>query len=256
MGYTVAHIGGAPAVRLVFDHGPLGMPPAYGHGHADALSLLLSFNGKEVFVDPGTYTYTGDQNWRRYFRGTRAHNTITVGGNDQARQDGCFLWSKPFRARLLASDIEGIAGGRLVAEHDGYRDVGVRHTRGIAWVRNRWLVVWDGLSGEGAHELELHWHLAMRPKWHDAEKFDLQVPGGAMTVRCQGGAVSTHSGEHAPITGWRSPSYGAIEPITTVRFYHHGSLPHAFTTLITLPGSHPSENAIEDALKWIKDRAH
>lgn len=252
-GYTVAHIGSTASVRVVFDHGSLGMAPAYGHGHADALSLILSSDGKDVLVDTGTYTYTGDQDWRRYFRGTRAHNTVTVDGKDQALQNGCFLWSRPFRARLLASEIDESACGRLVAEHDGYCEAGVRHARGIAWMRDQWLIVWDGLFGDGVHDLALHWHMTIPPNWHGPDTFDLQLPGGAVTVRCQGGRISSHSGERAPITGWRSPSYGTIEPITTMRLHRHGYLPHAFTTLIMLPGSHPPENAIEEALQWMND---
>lgn len=253
-GYTVENIASEPSIKLVFDHGPLGMPPAYGHGHADALSLLLSVNGEDAVVDPGTYTYTGDQDWRRYFRSTRAHNTVTVDGNDQAQQDGCFLWSKPFRARLLDSAIDG-TGGRLLAEHDGYRAIGVRHVRGIAWNRDQWLLVWDELTGEGTHELALHWHLASEPHWHDAENFDLPVYGGSLTIRCLGGRSSTHRGEREPILGWRSPAYGTIEPIWTVRLCHRATLPHDFTTVVRLPGGHIAEPATQDALAWIKDRA-
>ena len=35
-------------------------------------------------LDPGRYTYAeGDPNWRHWFRGTAAHNTVTVDGRDQ-----------------------------------------------------------------------------------------------------------------------------------------------------------------------------
>ena len=254
-GYTVANIGSPATASLVFDHGSLGMPPCYGHGHADALNLLLRSDGEDVFVDPGTYIYTGDQKWRRYFRGTRAHNTITVDGRDQAQQDGCFLWKKPFRTRLIAAEHDGDTCGRLVADHNGYRDAGVRHVRGIAWVRDQWLVVSDMVFGQGVHELELNWHLARAPEWRDDENFGLQVPGGPLSVRCQGGTISTRSGERSPISGWRSPSFGVIEPATTVRCHYHGEVPHTFTTLIKLPGSLPPGNALEDALNWIKDKS-
>jgi hypothetical protein len=254
-GYTIAHIGSPAEVGFVFDHGPLGMPPSFGHGHADALSLLVTSDGEDVFVDPGTYTYTGDQEWRRYFRSTPAHNTITVDGKDQARQNGCFLWAKPYRARLLFSDADERDGGRFVADHDGYRETGVRHMRGIAWVRDQWLVIYDELSGEDLRKLDLHWHLATPPSWHDAETFDLQLPGGTLTVRCKGGVVSSHCGERTPMTGWRSPSYGTIEPITTVRMNYQGPLPHTFTTLIRLPGSHQPGDALEDALLWFKNQS-
>ena len=64
-----------------------GMPPLYNHGHADALSITLSVGGKETLVDPGTYRYNGEPEFRKYFKGTRAHNTVTIDGLDQAVQE-------------------------------------------------------------------------------------------------------------------------------------------------------------------------
>ena len=61
-GYTVVR--GPDELVLTFDHGPLGMPPLYNHGHADALSITLSLNGKPILVDPGTYRYNGVPEWR------------------------------------------------------------------------------------------------------------------------------------------------------------------------------------------------
>ena len=47
----------------------------------------------ELLVDPGTYCYHGEPEWRSYFRSTRAHNTIEVDGVDQAVEAGPFMWS-------------------------------------------------------------------------------------------------------------------------------------------------------------------
>src|SRR5262249_62005662 len=85
---------GAAGLVVVIDHGPLGMAPGYGHGHADALSLSACVRGEGLLIDPGTYGYNLGEKWRRYFRSTRAHNTVTVDGLDQALQVGTFLWSR------------------------------------------------------------------------------------------------------------------------------------------------------------------
>lgn len=254
-GYTVARIASNPSLRLTFDHGPLGMPPSYGHGHADALAVILAAGDEDLLLDTGTYTYTGDQQWRRFFRGTRAHNTVTVDGQDQAVQEACFLWSRPFRTRLIASEIEDGQRGRLIAEHDGYGHLGVRHTRGIAWLHDQWLLIWDHLSGEGEHQLELNWHLGSEPFWRNEKAFELSFTGGNLEVLCEGGDIAVHGAEHAPIMGWRSPSYGILEPASTVSLTHDGTLPHAFTTLIRLPGSNRSGETIQDDLRWMRDQA-
>ena len=65
-----------------FDNGPLGMAPLYNHGHADALSVSLACQRRPILVDPGTFRYSGAPTWRRYFKSTRAHNTVSVDGDD------------------------------------------------------------------------------------------------------------------------------------------------------------------------------
>ncbi len=67
-------------IRLIADAGPLGYREIAAHGHADALSFTLSVGGTEYFVDPGTFAYHTQEDWRRYFRGTGAHNTATSCG--------------------------------------------------------------------------------------------------------------------------------------------------------------------------------
>ena len=49
-----------------------------GHSHNDQLSFTLCAMGKSFIVDSGTYTYTGDKDWRRKTKSVFAHNTIAV----------------------------------------------------------------------------------------------------------------------------------------------------------------------------------
>ena len=69
-----------------------------GHGHADALSLVLNVGGTEILKDPGTCVYNGSPEWRDFFRSTHAHNTIVVDDASVSmvhakitRKDGFFL---------------------------------------------------------------------------------------------------------------------------------------------------------------------
>ena len=50
------------------------------HKHADDLSFLLSYGKTDFFVDSGKYNYNEANVYRKYFRSTMAHNTITVDG--------------------------------------------------------------------------------------------------------------------------------------------------------------------------------
>ncbi|MEQ1529088.1 MAG: alginate lyase family protein, partial [Methylococcales bacterium] len=69
---------------LFFDCANLGFG---SHGHYDLLSFEAAAFGRSLIVDPGRYTYHedhGDQiNWRHVFKGTAAHNTVMMNGQDQ-----------------------------------------------------------------------------------------------------------------------------------------------------------------------------
>ena len=70
---------------VLFKCGPLG---ASGHGHADALSVLA--RGPVTLLDPGTPTYNGDDELRRFSTGTAAHNSVCIDGISQAERTGRF----------------------------------------------------------------------------------------------------------------------------------------------------------------------
>jgi hypothetical protein len=128
--------GGLTVIRdarwhLIFDHGPLGYLAIAAHGHADALSVCASLDGQPLLVDPGTYLYHSGDEERDWFRGTPAHNTLNIEGENQSVISGPFNWSEKARCRLEEAR-EG-ADWRVTASHDGYeKRFGVRHQRTIA----------------------------------------------------------------------------------------------------------------------------
>ncbi|MGA8763731.1 MAG: alginate lyase family protein, partial [Candidatus Sulfotelmatobacter sp.] len=77
----------ASNMQLVIDAGPQGTGRC-GHGHADALSILLMGKGRRWLVDSGTFRYVSNSNERAAFRGTVAHNTLRVDRLDQAVPEG------------------------------------------------------------------------------------------------------------------------------------------------------------------------
>lgn len=232
-GYTV--LNAAAGARLTFDHGPLGMPPLHNHGHADALSLTLSLAGKEFLVDPGTYRYNGAPQWRRYFKGTAAHNTVQVDGQDQAVQRTGFVWSDPYRCRVLRRDETG-AGYLVEAEHDGYRRLTdpVLHRRALLLPGPDAVVVRDSFAGEGLHEFALHFHLhpeavVTREKrcWY------ISRGGSRIWLQLLGEAdlELLHGGEDSPL-GWYAPAYGLKQPAAVLRCIKRGACSISFRTVI------------------------
>src|SRR5215510_2737476 len=126
------------------------------HGHADALSFTLSAAGLPILVDPGTFAYHTERRWRDYFRGTSAHNTLRVDGEDQSIAAGNFLWLQHAHAQVesLESTADSV---RMVASHDGYERLKdpVRHRRTWLYRRDlRKLRITDDVLCQAAHRLE------------------------------------------------------------------------------------------------------
>ena len=241
-------------VSVLFDHGSLGMQPNYGHGHADALSVVLAVAGKPILVDPGTYTYTGEPMWRRHFRGTGSHNTVCVDGLDQAQQVAAFLWRRPYKVRLVFSENRG-GTIRLLSCHDGYLNLGVQHWRGVVYLPGSLVIVWDYLAGAGAHHCELNWLCAGEVVVQD-NGLSVCCGGIRVEVAIDGGALSVHRGDTSPPRGWRSELYGVRAPATAVLCAAEGPLPQEFVTTIALrpeAGANVAEVAAEVAefRKWL-----
>ena len=126
---------------VVFDHGPLGYLSIAAHGHADALSIWLHRAGQPVLVDSGTYCYGADPIARDYFRGTSAHNTLTMEGQSSSQMTGPFNWGK--RAKSTVEVVDE-AKCHIIANHDGFAPV--IHHRSVQ-LDDLALVVVDCLSG-------------------------------------------------------------------------------------------------------------
>jgi hypothetical protein len=233
-GYSVLKSVGVYPARLILDHGPLGMPPCYAHGHADALSILFQTGGQDVLADTGTFAYSGHPDWRRYFRGTSAHNTVVVDGLDQAVQETAFQWSSPFNSHLL-SRVDGADGETvLVAMHDGYlQRTGVIHWRGLLYQPPGLWVIVDRLTGSGIHDLELNWHLGLTPI-PNGIGYLLEGAESRIRMTVEGGEVAVYRGKTTPILGWRSRSYGVKEPMDTLHVTYRGALQHEFVTCLVI----------------------
>ncbi len=71
------------ALYLLINHGPSGG----GHSHADSLDFQLHAYGQAMAVDAGIgYTYD-DPNQQLWYKRTRAHNGITIDGDDLNRKE-------------------------------------------------------------------------------------------------------------------------------------------------------------------------
>lgn len=241
--------------RLFFLHKDLGMSPGFGHGHSDALSLIFFWHGFPLLLDPGTYLYGGSPQWRRYFRSAAAHNTVSIAGQDQARQVAAFMWRSPYQSRLL---LDGSTGSRvcLLASHDGYRRLDCTHWRGVVYEPGAFLIVWDFVQASRALDIAAHWHTAGQIEdTGNAERFNIRTDEDLIPVRVSPWKRSVHAGSADPLLGWHSSGYGRLSPCQTVRLTARTAPDAELVTAFGLAGNEVADTVMDDAVRPFRQRA-
>ncbi|NOY99921.1 MAG: hypothetical protein GXP40_12110, partial [Chloroflexi bacterium] len=190
--------------------------------HADQLHLDLWWRGENVALDPGTYLYNAAPPWDNPWPATQFHNTVTVNGLDQMTRAGRFMYLDWARGCVLEQSPQ-----RIVAEHNGYRKLGVTHRRAVSFAQNTWRIE-DDLIPDSLlpRTFRLHWLL---PDWeweigdsHERVEISLKLPYGLVKVVIGGrwlavslaraGRLVYGAGDVLPTRGWVSPTYGVKKP--------------------------------------------
>lgn len=200
-------------LRVTMDCGSLGLNRIAGHGHADALSVLLSWEGDDLLVDSGTYCYNAEADLRRFFRGSSAHNVLVVDGRDQSEYGASFLWLRDVNSKLLDYRVDG---DRTIVHacHDGYQrlaDPVVHHRRLSLDPSQRMLTVEDWLECARPHEVTLFWHGPVGARM-------VQVADGrcelatdrhraVLAIDGEGHRQSIAAGQSDPPQGWVSEAF-------------------------------------------------
>ena len=222
------------AQQVVVDAGPQGVGRC-GHGHADALSVHLTVDGRRWLVDAGSGVYiSADPADRNTFRGTAAHNTMRVDGMDQAVCGDPFSWTAISTTRVGNWNC-GKTFSYFAGSHDGYSrlDDPVTHERYVVKINEGPVLVRDVALGQREHELEVLWHFGPDVDVHEVTKNMLVAsePGG------EGSALSMIVPDE---TEWQmeitrslvSPAYGKFQAAPLVRAHGRLRLPAEIATLL------------------------
>jgi hypothetical protein len=196
------------STHAVIDAGPFGALHS-GHSHSDTLSIILRSGDDEILIDPGTYTYTGDPEWRDWFRGTSAHNTIRIDGLNQATIAGPFRWTDQPEVKILLWKTNSTCDV-LEAE---CRYSGFTHRRRVEFQKPDVFLITDDVSGPpGEHDFEQFWHLGTL-----AARSKLILPADAELT-----------------DSWRSTTFGEKHASPMLRVHRRCALPLRLETRIDL----------------------
>jgi hypothetical protein len=261
-GYYIMRSGSTPddEVVAVFDCAPLGYGSLAAHGHADALSLTLTVAGREILIDPGTYAYHSEPSWRNYFRGTSAHNTLRIDGQDQSVSAGNFMWLDKAEAILecwASSQSHDLVRGH----HTGYLRLSrpVLHRREVTYNKEEQLFrIVDTIEAEGHHLIEQFLHFSeaceIRP---EGTVWEIENDGVRVTLRADDHMDMTLiKGREDPPLGWRSQRLGHRQPSPTLVGRVVGSGRFHLVTMISIERSAISgqpPNAARCTLKEERD---
>ena len=195
-------------ISALFDAGSFG-PWSAGHSHADTLSLIVSSGGKEVLIDPGTYTYT-DPDWRDTFRGTAAHNTVRIDGRNQAIPAGPFEWRDKPVVRLV--DFSSTPEQDCAVAVCTYGDF--THKRTVVFLDDGTFNIIDELEGPpGEHLIEQFWHVGA------------EVQQIAPQVWCIGQVANLVVEDGQREQAWRSRVFGSKQASSIVVMRRRIALP-------------------------------
>ena len=220
--------------------------------HADQLHLDLWWQGENITLDPGTHLYNAESPWDNPLSAAECHNTVTVNGQDQMTRASKFMYLDWARGHTLEK-----SKNKIVAEHDGYRKLGVAHRRAVNFEENLWRVE-DNLQPSTFNfkpfTYRLHW-LLPDGEWkveNSDEKIEISLKLRENCIKInisqfpiansqlsivRAGKFLHGNAETAPTRGWYSPTYGVKVPALSLALEVTASDEVQFITEFLFPDS-------------------
>lgn len=210
-------------VYLNFNAASAGALPKAAQGHADALSIVLHIGGNPFIVDPGNKSYQAEFEWRKYFRGTLSHNTLKINLKDQAEVSRPSIWQDHYNTKILKKKLENNII-YLKALHDGYKNMGIIHSREITFDKSKSLIrindtIECNKSGFFFVELPFHFHPRTIVKQNNLLNFQAAAENEHLLYLVVDKKLKPKiiKGQMIPqILGWYSDSIDKKEPSTTI----------------------------------------
>ncbi|WP_436415490.1 alginate lyase family protein [Petrimonas sp.] len=145
------------AISLTLKCGPDGG----GHSQPDNGTFSLYAGGRILMPDAGSYIYSGDPEWRSWFRQTKVHQTITLNNENSNYAPKLVYWDTKDNLDVL------------VVENKSYDDL--THRRSVIFVDKRYFVIVDEAYGTASGNVRLHFQLASGEAVSDQKKYTVRT---------------------------------------------------------------------------------
>lgn len=218
---------------LAFDGGPFGR----SHQHEDKLGFWLYAYGRNFIVDPGRHLYDHSAaSFLDHLKSTQAHSTICIDGkgqNNRGRRD-TWIAKAPGSLAFEVKDGEVRASSAYDLGYGPKNEIAVVHHREVVFVRERFWVVFDRVTGDGKHQVTSRFQFYPGEVALEGARAMTQYPDANLLLWSlapwDGAAVT--KGQENPRSGWYSASYSLIEPAPCLTFEAQTALPFVSATLL------------------------
>ena len=225
------------------------------HSHNDTGHFELQIAGEDILLDGGRYIYNQSiwKNWRHYFTGALAHNTLYCDDLTMGAVPGV---SRVRGVRLFLHRFEETDQYALIdVSHNGYvfTDDPVYHRRVAVRLEKDVYVLDDRITGLGLadHDFRLTFNFAPGRLTGEGLCYQYETPKGrAYAVMAASDAEicpTVLEGSEDPIGGWVSYGYSLRVPCPQLTLRRQGKAPFRCVTVIAPKGCEAKVTFVQDA---------
>ncbi len=237
------------------------------HSHYDLFNFCYFRDGEAVVVDPGRYTYSAAPDacgidWRRQFKSTAYHNTVTIDRRDQTRYISKFNRRRGTGAPKHGPAVEIVDKDSWLGERTDWVSATARsaeysplHQRLFLFLHRQYLLILDRILADDGepHESVLRFHLGDRCRG----RVSLEMADGEVIARSPRAEIRSHraAGMTARLEeGWVSTAYGVKTPAPVVALTQAGVGPRVFCSAVA-PRGGDATGAMIRSLRLVTDPA-
>lgn len=210
------------------------------HSHHDFCSLVLFKDGEEVLIDAGRNDYSNNT-FSNYGSSAYSHNTLTIDNFSPMLSRGDLLIPNYYRIANCSVTTKFERKKTIIKiSHDGFKRLGTGigiHDRTFEFHKN-YLLITDCVDGKGYHKFVTNFHQNIKNAYkvysgsydklpENVDLFYKIIIENKLKMK-----TTFMISNDKPIGGWRSQSYGILEPALTSSFSCNTNLPVSFTYCI------------------------